>query len=204
MIKVKTYWFVIRQHQPITTFILIWPLLWALLIAGAGGSSFDVIIILAIGAFLANTAACILDDISEISRHASRLTPTKNQIGGRRNCAPQRCLGSIFYHLHSFNPFASFNKPLHHYIRNLRNHNINALPICENVETKETIFCTSCQWVHHFDGLHGSKWLIVIRRAWMLFLVTICWTFIYDSYYQIGTISDDGHTFTKALCATHI
>lgn len=71
----ESYWLLLKLHQPIATFILLWPILWAVWFASRGFPEFLTLIIFFIGAFLVNILACIVDDIAERdnkSKHAHK------------------------------------------------------------------------------------------------------------------------------------
>jgi 4-hydroxybenzoate polyprenyltransferase len=55
----------IRFDKPIGTLLLLWPTLWALVIAGNGSPDADVVLIFVAGTFLMRSAGCIFNDIAD-------------------------------------------------------------------------------------------------------------------------------------------
>ncbi len=54
-----------RVHQPIGTLLLLWPTLWALWIAGAGGPDAAVVLVFVAGVFVMRSAGCVINDFAD-------------------------------------------------------------------------------------------------------------------------------------------
>ncbi|MCC2666397.1 MAG: ubiA [Gammaproteobacteria bacterium] len=63
MKKLKPYIFLMRLDKPIGIFLLVWPTLWALWLAGAGKPPFQIVLIFILGVILMRSAGCIVNDI---------------------------------------------------------------------------------------------------------------------------------------------
>ena len=63
-----------RLDRPIGIFLLLWPTLWALLIAGNGEPDFEVLLIFVAGVVLMRSAGCVINDYADrhFDRHVSR------------------------------------------------------------------------------------------------------------------------------------
>ena len=59
------YLYLIRIHRPLPILLLMWPTLWALLVANQGAPSFKLLIIFVLGVFFMRSAGCILNDICD-------------------------------------------------------------------------------------------------------------------------------------------
>jgi len=59
----RAYIVLLRLHQPTGLFLLLWPTLWALWIAGAGTVRFKMLSLFIIGAVLTRTLGCVINDI---------------------------------------------------------------------------------------------------------------------------------------------
>ncbi len=55
----------LRLHQPIGGFLLLWPTLWALWLAGNGHPPFKLIFLFTLGAFLMRGLGCVANDIAD-------------------------------------------------------------------------------------------------------------------------------------------
>ena len=63
--RLRRYEQLMRLDKPIGTLLLLWPTLWALLIAGAGRPSLFVVWIFALGTVLMRSAGCIINDYAD-------------------------------------------------------------------------------------------------------------------------------------------
>jgi 4-hydroxybenzoate polyprenyltransferase len=63
--KLNTYERLMRLDKPIGILLLLWPTLWALLIAGQGHPNWVVVLIFVTGTILMRSAGCVLNDIAD-------------------------------------------------------------------------------------------------------------------------------------------
>jgi 4-hydroxybenzoate polyprenyltransferase len=61
----REYALLMRLDKPIGTFLLLWPTLWALWLAGAGHPRQKVVVVFVLGAFLMRSAGCVINDIAD-------------------------------------------------------------------------------------------------------------------------------------------
>ena len=54
-----------RLHQPVGIWLLLWPTLWALLIAGEGRPDEYVLVVFIIGTVILRSAGCIINDYAD-------------------------------------------------------------------------------------------------------------------------------------------
>lgn len=64
--KLNLYYKLIRFHQPTGFFLLMWPCLIGLAMAGRGSLDFKLALIFIIGSFLMRSAGCIINDLADI------------------------------------------------------------------------------------------------------------------------------------------
>ena len=71
---IQDYIRLMRLHKPIGIFLLLWPTLWALLIAGNGEPDLEVLLIFVAGVVLMRSAGCVINDYADrfIDRHVER------------------------------------------------------------------------------------------------------------------------------------
>lgn len=62
--KIQQFWYLARCHKPAGLF-LIWPMLWALWLAGEGHPNRHVVIIFILGAIVMRSAGCVINDIAD-------------------------------------------------------------------------------------------------------------------------------------------
>jgi 4-hydroxybenzoate polyprenyltransferase len=64
--QVKSYLRLMRLDKPIGTLLLLWPTLWAIIIASRAKISLITIIIFSLGVFLTRSAGCVINDIMDV------------------------------------------------------------------------------------------------------------------------------------------
>ncbi len=74
MERLGVYGRLMRVDRPIGTWLVIWPMLWALWIAGDGHPSAAIVLIFLAGAFLMRSAGCVINDFADrrIDGHVER------------------------------------------------------------------------------------------------------------------------------------
>jgi 4-hydroxybenzoate polyprenyltransferase len=72
--RLREYALLMRLDRPIGFFLLLWPTLWALLIAGDGRPDAQVLVIFILGVLLMRSAGCVINDFADtgIDRHVAR------------------------------------------------------------------------------------------------------------------------------------
>ncbi|RQW61516.1 4-hydroxybenzoate octaprenyltransferase [Vibrio viridaestus] len=65
VIKAKAYWQLMRMNKPIGSLLLLWPTLWALILAAQGTPDIDVLIVFICGVFLMRSAGCVINDFAD-------------------------------------------------------------------------------------------------------------------------------------------
>ncbi len=72
--RLYEYALLMRLHRPIGIFLLLWPTLWALWVAGEGRPDPLVLAVFVAGVVLMRSAGCVINDIADrhIDRHVSR------------------------------------------------------------------------------------------------------------------------------------
>jgi len=82
--RLREYALLMRMDRPIGTFLLLWPTLWALWIAGEGRPAPWVVLVFVAGVFLMRSAGCVINDIADrdIDPHVAR-TKDRPLAGGR-------------------------------------------------------------------------------------------------------------------------
>ncbi|MBK1649634.1 4-hydroxybenzoate octaprenyltransferase [Rhabdochromatium marinum] len=63
--RLYAYYQLVRLHRPIGIFLLMWPALWALWIAGAGQPPWSIVVIFVLGVVLMRSAGCAINDYAD-------------------------------------------------------------------------------------------------------------------------------------------
>src|SRR5579872_1939550 len=72
--KMKQYFFLMRLHKPIGIFLLLWPTLWALWLAGHHHPDIFLVMIFVSGVIVMRSAGCVINDIADrdFDKHVAR------------------------------------------------------------------------------------------------------------------------------------
>ncbi len=72
--KIKHYALLMRLHKPIGIFLLLWPTLWAVWLAGHGEPAISIIIIFILGVIVMRSAGCVINDFADrhFDQHVAR------------------------------------------------------------------------------------------------------------------------------------
>lgn len=72
--KAIAYWQLMRMDKPIGTLLLLWPTLWALIIAGQGRPDPMVLIVFVLGVIFMRAAGCVINDFADrrVDGHVKR------------------------------------------------------------------------------------------------------------------------------------
>ncbi len=63
--KAKAYWQLARMDRPIGALLLLWPTLWALILAAQGLPDFKVLLVFVAGVILMRAAGCVINDFAD-------------------------------------------------------------------------------------------------------------------------------------------
>ncbi|HNW79661.1 MAG TPA: UbiA family prenyltransferase, partial [Candidatus Competibacteraceae bacterium] len=63
--RLGEYALLMRLHRPIGIYLLLWPTLWALWLAGQGQPPRGVVLVFVLGVVLMRSAGCVINDIAD-------------------------------------------------------------------------------------------------------------------------------------------
>ena len=63
--RLREYALLMRLNRPIGIFLLLWPALWALMIAGDGRPPLQIVLIFIVGVILMRSAGCVINDYAD-------------------------------------------------------------------------------------------------------------------------------------------
>ena len=189
--KMSAYAELIRLDKPIGIFLLLWPTLWALLIAAEGRPNFVVLVVFILGVFLMRSAGCAINDFADrnfdgqVARTKQRpiitgkVTPAEAVIVFSVLCIVAFCLVVFFLNqltlLFSLVAVAlaasyPFTKRLHY------------LPqVHLGLAFAWAVPMAFVAITNHYPPTWG----------WLLFTATILWTTAYDTMYGMVDRKDD-------------
>ena len=180
----------IRFDRPVGTYLLLWPVFWALWIASEGIPDSKLLIIFDLGTFLMRSAGCAINDFADrkIDGHVER---TKNRPLATGKITAKEALG-VFGVL----VLAAFVLVLQ----------LNLLTI--GLSFVAVLLAATYPFMkrfHHLPQVHlGAAFALSVPMvftavtgewpplvAWVLFAATVLWTTAYDTMYAMSDREDD-------------
>ena len=187
--RLREYALLMRLHRPIGIYLLLWPTLWALWLAGNGQPSRGVVLVFVLGVALMRSAGCVMNDIADrkYDPHVAR-TRDRPLAAGRVSLGEAVSLMTVLCLL-------AF-----------------ALVLTQNALTVKLSFAglalaVSYPFMKRFHSLPqfhlgaAFGWAIPMAYAavtgalppvcWLLFFGNVLWSVIYDTQYAMVDREDD-------------
>jgi len=187
--KLRLYAELIRVDKPIGIYLLLWPTLWALAVAGEGSPDLWILLVFVVGVFLTRSAGCAINDYADrdIDRHVER-TKDRPLTSGRIS-EKEVLLVFLVLSLLAFLLVLS----------------LNWLTIW--LSTVALLLAVSYPFMkrfHYLPQVHlgaAFGWAVPMvfaaqtgslpREAWLLYVATLLWTVAYDTMYSMVDREDD-------------
>jgi 4-hydroxybenzoate polyprenyltransferase len=187
--RLRDYALLMRLDRPIGTFLLLWPTLWAIWIAGDGRPSIKVLLVFVVGVLIMRSAGCVINDLADrdIDPHVKR-TRDRPLAAGR--VRPGEAL-ALFVILCTI----AFMLVL----------TLNRLTVW--LSLVGVLLAASYPFMkrfHHLPQAHlgaAFSWAVPMVFAaqtgslppicWLLFTVNLLWTVVYDTLYAMVDREDD-------------
>ena len=178
-----------RLNKPIGTYLLLWPTYWALFLSAKGWPDIDLLIIFTLGVLVMRSAGCVINDYADrnIDQNIAR-TKDRPLITGE--VSPESAL-----RLFAFLLIIAFGLVL---LTNALTIKLSLIALA-----LATLYPFTKRWTHlpqvvlgvafgmsvpmAFSAQTGS---IPLSAGW-IFLATIVWTLIYDTFYAMADRDED-------------
>lgn len=187
--KFSLYWRLMRFDKPIGIFLLLWPALWALWIAGEGRPDLLVTIVIVLGVVLMRAAGCVINDYAdrEIDPHVQRtqLRPiASGQVSPREALIlfAGLCLSAfgMVLLLNTMTILLSF---------------VGLLLAASYPFMKRYTYFPQAYLGLAFGWAVPMSFAAQTQNipevAWLLYLATLCWALAYDTMYALADREDD-------------
>jgi 4-hydroxybenzoate polyprenyltransferase len=187
--RAPDFWRLTRMDRPIGIYLLLWPTLWCLWIAGEGTPSWKNILIFVLGTVLMRAAGCCINDFADrnfdgkVKRTSERPLPT-GRVTAREAlaCFVVLCLVSFVLVLFT-NPLTiAMSVPA------------VLLAACypfmkRHTHMAQTVLGAAFSWggMMAFTAETGTLPL----HAWLLYVANLLWTVVYDTEYAMVDRDDD-------------
>ena len=187
--KLGLYSQLIRFEKPIGFYLLLWPTLWALAVAGEGSPDGWILFVFVIGSFLMRSAGCAINDYADrdIDQHVERTRErplTSGKITPAEALAVFAVLALIAFllvlSLNRFTIMLSFGGILL----------AASYPFMKRYHYLPQVHLGAAfGWAvpMAFAALTGE----VPKEAWLIYVASLVWTVAYDSMYSMVDREDD-------------
>ncbi len=187
--QLKSYAYLMRLDKPIGIFLLLWPTMWALLIASHGHPPLYILIVFTLGVILMRSAGCVINDIADrnFDGHVTR-TQTRPLVTGE---ASLKQALTLFFGLCAiaFGLVLTLNR-LTVLLAIPGVLLASSYPFTKRItDAPQLILGIAFSWSIPMAFAAINNTVPVI--AWLLMLANILWTTAYDTEYAMVDREDD-------------
>jgi 4-hydroxybenzoate polyprenyltransferase len=187
--RLREYALLMRLNRPIGIFLLLWPALWALLIAGDGRPPPEIVMIFIGGVILMRSAGCVINDFADrqIDRYVAR---TRNRPLTSGRIRPWEA--KLLFTLLSLAAFALvlLLNPLTIVLSFVGALLALTYPFMKRVTHLPQVFLGAAfGW--SVPMAFAAVTDTIPPLAWLLFTATVLWATVYDTMYAMVDRDDD-------------
>ena len=178
-----------RLNRPIGIYLLLWPTYWALFLSAGGWPDFDLLIIFTLGVLVMRSAGCVINDYADrkIDQHITRTTGRPIITG---EVTPKAALWLFVLLL-----LIAFALVL---LTNTLTIQLSLVALA-----LATIYPFTKRWTHMPQLVLGAAFGMSVlmafsaqtgaipSSAFWIFLATVVWTLIYDTFYAMADRDED-------------
>jgi len=188
--RVREYALLARLDRPIGTWLLLWPVLWALWVAGGGRPAQKVLIIFVAGVVVMRAAGCIINDLADrnIDPHVKR---TRERPLAARRVSPYEAIGL----------FVLLGAAALWLVTRLDTFTVKLAIVGAALTVSYPLAKRFFALPQLYLGISFGGWGIPMafaaqlhalpRVAWMLFIAAVIWAVAYDTIYAMVDREDD-------------
>ena len=188
--RLEEYGRLARFDRPIGTWLLLWPALWALWVAGAGRPEQKVLIVFALGVMVMRAAGCVINDFADrdIDSHVKR---TRERPLAARRVSPVEALvlfvvlsGAALWLVTRLNVFT-----------------VKLAVIGAALTVSYPLVKRFFPLPQLYLGISFGGWSVPMafaaqrdslpRIAWVLYIAAVVWAVMYDTIYAMVDREDD-------------
>lgn len=189
MQKVVAFWQLMRADKPIGTYLLAWPTIWALMIAGAGEPPLRIVVIFLLGTFVMRSAGCVINDFADRNFDGHVRRTRQRPIPAGKISATEAMIGFIALLVIAFALVMQLNTQT--VMLSFFAAGVAALyPFCKRwTHLPQMVLGIAFSFgiLMAFTALESEQWFI----AGLLFVANVIWTVAYDTEYAMADREDD-------------
>lgn len=187
--QARNYAKLMRMDKPIGTYLLLWPVLWALWLAGAGHPDQGLFVVFLLGVFVMRSAGCVLNDYADrkIDPYVER---TRDRPIASGAVAPTEALVLfVALGLIAIGLASMLNRPAQLLAIVAAGLTIIYPFIKRFISIPQFVLGAAFGWAvpMAFAAQTGGT----PRLAWLVFGVALVWAVIYDTFYAMVDREDD-------------
>jgi 4-hydroxybenzoate polyprenyltransferase len=188
--RVTEYARLMRLDRPVGTWLLLWPALWALWIAGAGRPRPQVLLVFVLGVVVMRAAGCVINDFTDrdIDPHVQR---TRDRPLAARRVSPSEALLL----------FALLLAVALYLVTRLDLLTVKLACIGALLTVSYPLFKRFFPMPQLYLGISFGGWSVPMafaaqsgalpRVAWVLYIAAVVWASMYDTIYAMVDRDDD-------------
>jgi 4-hydroxybenzoate polyprenyltransferase len=187
--KWNAYYRLTRLDKPVGIWLLMWPTLWGLLIAGQGAPSIGVVAVFVLGTILMRSAGCALNDIAD--RHVDGAVARTRQrpLATGEISVKEAYLVAVILTAIAFALVCMLGWKVVAW-------SVPALFLAVSYPYTKRFFAIPQAYLGIAFGFGIPMSFVAIQRsvpaeAWWLLLANICWSVAYDTAYAMVDRADD-------------
>jgi 4-hydroxybenzoate polyprenyltransferase len=179
-----------RLDRPIGIWLLLWPVLWALWIAGSGRPAPRVLIVFALGVFVMRAAGCVINDLADRNIDP-RIRRTRSRPLAARRASPYEALVL----------FALLSAAALWLVLQLDTLTVRLSLVGAALTVSYPFVKRFFPLPQVYLGVSFGGWGVpmafaaqtgqVSRIAWVIFMAAVVWAVIYDTLYAMVDREDD-------------
>jgi len=178
-----------RLDKPIGSLLLLWPTYWALFLSADGWPDLDILVIFTLGVFIMRTAGCVINDFADrkIDKHIVRTQGRPLATG----------------EISSNSALALFGLLLLVALGLVLQTNLLTIKLSLIALLLATLYPFTKRWTNLPQLVLGAAFGmsvpmafsaqtgVIPLTAWLVFMATLVWTLIYDTFYAMGDRDED-------------
>ena len=188
--RLREYALLMRLDRPIGTWLLLWPVLWALWMAGSGHPGQKVLVIFVAGVFVMRAAGCIINDLADrnIDPHVKR---TRERPLAARRVSPHEAIAL----------FVLLGAAALLHVTRLDRFTVELSIVGAVLTMTYPLAKRFFALPQLYLGISFGGWGVPMafsaqlhtlpRIAWMLFIAAVIWAVVYDTIYAMVDRDDD-------------
>jgi 4-hydroxybenzoate polyprenyltransferase len=188
--RASEYAQLMRLDRPVGTWLLLWPALWALWVAGEGRPQPLILIVFVLGVFVMRAAGCVINDFADrnIDPHIRR---TRDRPLAARRVSPLEALVL----------FALLNLIALYLVTRLDAFTVKLAVIGAALTVSYPFLKRFFPLPQLYLGISFGGWSVLMafaaqagalpRVAWVLYIAAVMWAAIYDTIYAMVDREDD-------------